>query len=69
MCLFTTRGSFVARIVGVLRRAVLRGMSYDGGSVTPEMVIWTAFGAALALAVTSLWGPQILAAARETLFK
>lgn len=69
MQLLIPRGGLAARIIGSLRRAVLRGMAYDRGSVTPEMVIWTAFGAALALAVTALWGPQILAAARETLFK
>ena len=56
-------------VAAALRRFVRRVMRYDSGSVTPEMVIWTAFGAAIALAVTAIWGPQILGAAREVLFK
>jgi cytochrome b subunit of formate dehydrogenase len=49
---------------------VLRSHAYnDRGGVTPELVIWTAFLAGLALTVTGLFGPQILAAARNITFK
>ncbi|MEU5698620.1 hypothetical protein ACFFS2_30585 [Streptomyces aurantiacus] len=48
---------------------VLRDHAYDDrGSVTPEQVIWTAFLAGLAITVTTLFGPQILAAARNITF-
>ncbi|MDQ0772954.1 hypothetical protein QF026_001420 [Streptomyces aurantiacus] len=48
---------------------VLRNHMYDDwGSVTPEQVIWTAFLAGLAITVTALFGPQILAAAHNITF-
>lgn len=47
----------------------LRKMARDDGGVTTEQVIWIAFLAALALTVTGLFGPQILAAARSVTFK
>ncbi len=37
--------------------------------MTTEHVIWIAFGAALALAVTGLFGPDIMAAARSVRFR
>ncbi|MFF1676116.1 hypothetical protein ACFVYG_08795 [Streptomyces sp. NPDC058256] len=48
---------------------VLRRLAHDDRGSTTENVIWIAFLAGLALAVTTLYGPQILAAARSTVFK
>ncbi|MFD4560506.1 hypothetical protein ACFWP5_40380 [Streptomyces sp. NPDC058469] len=47
----------------------VRNMLRDDRGVTTEQVIWIAFLAALALTVTGLFGPQILAAARSVTFK
>lgn len=47
----------------------LQKMPGDDRGVTTEQVIWIAFLAALALTVTGLFGPQILAAARSVTFK
>lgn len=47
----------------------VRSMLRDDRGVTTEQVIWIAFLAALALTVTGLFGPQILAAARSVTFK
>ncbi|MFE1961522.1 hypothetical protein [Streptomyces sp. NPDC059479] len=41
----------------------------DRGSPTVEEVIWIAFLAAIALTITALFGPQILAAARNITFQ
>lgn len=49
--------------------AVARALRRDAGGMTTEQVIWIAFLAALALTVTGLFGPQILAAARSVTFK
>ncbi|MGP3769758.1 hypothetical protein ACTWJ8_02905 [Streptomyces sp. SDT5-1] len=46
-----------------------RAIKNDVGGMTTEQVIWIAFLAALALTVTGLFGPQILAAARSVTFK
>ncbi|WP_425842193.1 hypothetical protein [Streptomyces fractus] len=56
---------FVRSRLSVVRRAMRR----DTGGMTTEQVIWIAFLAALALTVTGLFGPQILAAARSVTFK
>lgn len=49
--------------------AVAHALRRDAGGMTTEQVIWIAFLAALALTVTGLFGPQILAAARSVTFK
>lgn len=48
---------------------VLRSAAGDDGGVTTEYVIWIAFLAALALAITGLFGPKILAAAKSVTFQ
>ncbi|MFE0099848.1 hypothetical protein [Streptomyces sp. NPDC059009] len=47
----------------------LREVADDDRGVTTEQVIWIAFLAALALTVTALFGPQIVAAARNVKFQ
>ncbi|WP_282794135.1 hypothetical protein [Streptomyces sp. CC224B] len=47
----------------------LRALARDDRGMTSEHVIWIAFAAALALAVTGLFGPQIMAAARSVSFR
>jgi hypothetical protein len=47
----------------------LRDLAEDDRGVTTEHVIWIAFLAALALVVTALVGPKILAAARSIKFQ
>lgn len=49
--------------------ARLRQLAADDRGVTTEHVIWIAFLAALALVVTALFGPKILAAARSVSFQ
>lgn len=44
-------------------------LAEDDRGVTTEHVIWIAFLAALALVVTALFGPKILAAARSVSFQ
>lgn len=50
-------------------RVFLHRLARDDRGVTTEQVIWIAFLAATALAVTALFGPQIMAAARGVKFK
>jgi hypothetical protein len=50
-------------------RIRLRELAADDRGVTTEHVIWIAFLAALALAVTAIFGPKILAAARSVSFQ
>lgn len=64
----TSRRSRRDRIRTALVRA-FRESACDDRGVTTEQVIWIAFLAALALTVTGLFGPQILAAARSVVFK
>lgn len=47
----------------------LHALAEDDRGVTTEHVIWIAFLAALALTVTALFGPKILAAARNISFE
>ncbi|MFG1667640.1 hypothetical protein [Streptomyces sp. Y7] len=47
----------------------IRKVVRDDRGVTTEQVIWIAFLSALALTVTGLFGPQILAAAQRVTFK
>lgn len=49
--------------------ARLHGLAEDDRGVTTEHVIWIAFLAALGLTVTALFGPKILAAARDIRFE
>lgn len=49
--------------------ARLRDFAGDDRGVTTEHVIWIAFLAALALTVTALFGPKIMAAARSISFQ
>jgi hypothetical protein len=49
--------------------ARLRALAADDRGVTTEHVIWIAFLAALALTVTAIFGPKILAAARSVTFQ
>ncbi|MEV1083486.1 hypothetical protein AB0I98_35610 [Streptomyces sp. NPDC050211] len=49
--------------------SVIRNVVRDDRGVTTEQVIWIAFLAALALTVTGLFGPQILAAAHRVTLK
>jgi hypothetical protein len=49
--------------------ARLRDLAEDDRGVTTEHVIWIAFLAALALVVTALFGPKIMAAARSVSFQ
>jgi hypothetical protein len=46
-----------------------RSLAEDDRGVTTEHVIWIAFLAALALAITALFGPKILAAATSINFQ
>ncbi len=50
-------------------RYALRIAVDDDRGVTTEHVIWIAFLAALALAITGLFGPKILAAAKSVTFQ
>lgn len=50
-------------------QAKLRSLAEDDRGVTTEHVIWIAFLAALALAITALFGPKILAAAQSVTFQ
>ena len=47
----------------------LRRLAADDRGVTTEHVIWIAFLAALAITVTAIFGPKILAAARDVSFQ
>ena len=49
--------------------ARLHDLAEDDRGVTTEHVIWIAFLAALALVVTALFGPKIMAAARSVSFQ
>lgn len=49
--------------------ARLRELAEDDRGVTTEHVIWIAFLAALALTITALFGPKIIAAARSVSFQ
>lgn len=64
----TTIRSMRARFSNAIR-LMARKLMHDDRGVTTEQVIWIAFLAALALAVTGLFGPQIMAAARSVTFK
>jgi hypothetical protein len=64
MSLLTSLRSVRRHLTTVVRAAVR-----DDRGVTTEQVIWIAFLAGLALTVTGLFGPQILAAARSVTFK
>ncbi|MGW8375397.1 hypothetical protein [Streptomyces sp. ODS28] len=57
------------RILMARLKAFARRIAHDDRGVTTEQVIWIAFLAATALAVTAYFGPQILAAAHSVKFK
>lgn len=65
------RKPIVSRLISLWARieSALRGLADDERGVTTEHVIWIAFLAALALAITALFGPKILAAAKSVTFQ